>query len=135
MVGCQTSPTVAISIILTALLTCSSIKLHIFLYNKMILTYHKVKIFPQKDPITTGFLTFLKQMLSLRKRKVVYLDSYNPANVNQVVITFDDGYKEVLKYAFPVLKFFNYPFEVFLVADFFAKANGGGVVIILTGTI
>ena len=64
-------------------------------------------------------------MLSLIKRKVVYLENYNPNDKNHIVITFDDGYKEIVKYALPILKFFNYPFEVFLVSDFLDAAEQG----------
>ena len=79
----------------------------------MILTYHKIKLFQSHDPIADGFFSFLIKMLSLLSRKVVYLDNYSHDDENQIVITFDDGYKEVVKYALPVLKFFKYPFEVF----------------------
>ena len=44
---------------------------------------------------------------------------------NQIVLRFDDGYKSVLKYALPVLKFFGYPFEVFIVENFFISAEKG----------
>ncbi|GHV96305.1 hypothetical protein AGMMS50293_26250 [Spirochaetia bacterium] len=64
-------------------------------------------------------------MLSIRKKNVVHLNNYNPDDENQVVITFDDGYKEIIKYALPVLKYFNYPFEIFLVGNFLEEAEKG----------
>jgi len=91
----------------------------------MILTYHKIKLFSGYDSIAIGFFDFFLKMLSLKRKEIVYLDSYNPDDKNQIVITFDDGYKEIIKYAIPVLKFFNYPFEVFLVSDFFDAAEQG----------
>jgi len=93
----------------------------------MILTYHKIKPFPGKDPIAAGLSAFFWKMLSLVSKKVVYLENYNPDDEKQIVITFDDGYKEVIKYALPVLKLFKYPFELFIVANFFFEAENGNV--------
>lgn len=89
----------------------------------MILTYHKVNIFPQQDSLTVGLVSFFVKMLSFANKKVVYLDDYNPDDRKQIVINFDDGYIEVLKYALPVLSFFSYPFELFLVGDFYDAAE------------
>ena len=83
----------------------------------MIYVYHKIdkKI---KDTITITPIKFFWDMLTLIFKNVVYLEDYNPTDKNQVVLTFDDGYKIFLKYAFPILKFFKYPFELFLCSDF-----------------
>ena len=90
----------------------------------MILLYHHVK--PEADDdISVSIETFTKHMLSLQNKNVVYLDDYDPSDANQVVITFDDGYKSVLTYAAPILKNFGYPFELFLVKDFYDKAQQG----------
>jgi peptidoglycan/xylan/chitin deacetylase (PgdA/CDA1 family) len=91
----------------------------------MILTYHKIKCFKGSDTIATGLTSFFLQMLLIRKREVVYLEEYNPVNENQFVVTFDDGYKEIIKYALPVLNIFKFPFEVFVVADFISAAENG----------
>jgi peptidoglycan/xylan/chitin deacetylase (PgdA/CDA1 family) len=90
----------------------------------MILTYHHVKLFAN-DEITVSVFHFVRQMFFIRNKTVVYLDDYDPDNKNHVVITFDDGYKDVLTYALPILCFFNYPFEVFIVADFYDQAEKG----------
>lgn len=90
----------------------------------MILLYHHVK--PEADDeISISLEKFTKHMLGLQDKTVVYLEDYNPLDDNQVVITFDDGYKSVLTYAAPVLKHFGYPFELFLVKDFYDKAQQG----------
>ena len=90
----------------------------------MILLYHHVK--PEADDeISISLEKFTKHMLSLQDKTVVYLEDYNPSDANQVVITFDDGYKSVLTYAAPILKHFGYPFELFLVKDFYDKAQQG----------
>lgn len=90
----------------------------------MILTYHKIS-FIINDKITVNVWNFIRQMYAIRNKTVVYLDDYDMNDNNQVVLRFDDGYKSVLKYAVPVLKFFGYPFEVFIVEDFFNKAENG----------
>ncbi len=88
----------------------------------MILTYHNVDLLPL-DELTVGIFAFIKQMLKLRNYKVVYLEDYNIYDDTNVVITFDDGYSGFLKYALPVLKFFNYPFEVFICKNFLDTKN------------
>lgn len=90
----------------------------------MILTYHNIS-FKKQDNITINLLTFIKQMFALRKFDVVHLDEYDMNNEKHIVLRFDDGYKGVVKYALPVLKFFKYPFEIFIVEKFYLKAQSG----------
>lgn len=90
----------------------------------MILTYHKISL-TKTDKITVNLKCFIRQMYALRKNKVVYLNDYDMNDNNQIVLRFDDGYKSVLKYALPILKFFGYPFEVFIVENFFISAEKG----------
>lgn len=66
---------------------------------------------------------FYRQMVEISGKEVVYLDDYNPENSNQVVITFDGIYDNVLFYAAPILKKFNYPFELFLTSEYIGKDN------------
>ncbi len=88
----------------------------------MILTYHKV--YPEAK--TVWWVTpdsFYLQMLDLKGKKVVYLDDYNPADPDQVVITFDGVYDNIAKYAIPILKQFGYPFELFIIGQYVGKDN------------
>lgn len=66
---------------------------------------------------------FYRQMLELKSRKVVYLDDYDPKNPENFVITFDGIYKNVVDYALPILKDFNYPFELFISSDYIGIDN------------
>ncbi len=88
----------------------------------MILTYHKV--FPEN--LTHWWVSvddFYRQMCEISYKKVVYLDEYDPHNPKHLVITFDGVYSNVAKYAAPILKKFNYPFELFIIGERLGKGN------------
>lgn len=67
--------------------------------------------------------TFERQMAYLQNYDVVYLENYNPNNPKQAVITFDDAYSDVVKYALPILEKWNYPFEIFVIGNHIGKSN------------
>ena len=83
-----------------------------------ILVYHSVNSITRNNPMKVSFWKFFVDMWNLRNKEVVYLDEFDKNNPRHIVITFDDGYKNFLKYAFPILKFFNYKFELFVIGDF-----------------
>lgn len=90
----------------------------------MILVYHNIELI-SKDENTVNLLNFIKQMFVLLKYDVVHLDDYDETNTKHTVLCFDDGYKNIIRYALPILKIFNYPFEVFVVNDFINQAQNG----------
>ena len=68
--------------------------------------YHKVYL----ETPTVWWITvdnFYRQMLEIADREVVYLSEYNKNNPNQVVITFDGIYENVLKYERHLTALFN----------------------------
>lgn len=84
--------------------------------------YHKV--YPESPTMWwVNVDNFWRQMEELRRYKVVYLDDYDPADTQQAVITFDGVYENVYTYAFPILKKFGYPFELFIVGEAIGKGN------------
>lgn len=88
----------------------------------MILMYHKIST----DTPTMWWVSadqFDKQMSDLSAYEVVHLANYDPNNEKHVVITFDGVYENVFQYAFPILKKWNYPFELFVVGDLIGKDN------------
>lgn len=88
----------------------------------MILMYHKVYLeSPSVWWVTVN--NFYRQMVEISNKEVVYLDEYSPDNPNQVVITFDGIYENVLLYAAPILKHFGYPFELFFTSAYLGKDN------------
>jgi len=88
----------------------------------MILMYHK--IYPESP--TAWWVTvnrFWSQMEQLRRFDVVSLRDYQSDNPIHAVITFDGCYENVFVYAFPILKKFCYPFELFVVGDSIVASN------------
>jgi peptidoglycan/xylan/chitin deacetylase (PgdA/CDA1 family) len=70
---------------------------------------------------------FAKQMEYIKKKgyEVITLDELAGSiknkqrlKKNKVVITFDDGYQNNFKYAYPVLKRLGFPATIFLISDF-----------------
>jgi glycosyltransferase involved in cell wall biosynthesis len=93
----------------------------------MILMYHKVYM----ESPTMWWVeadSFRRQMLELRGRKVVRLDEYNPTDTEQVVITFDGIYSNVLIFAAPILADLGFPFELFVTGNFVGKDNAFDIV-------
>jgi glycosyltransferase involved in cell wall biosynthesis len=88
----------------------------------MILLYHKVHpTSPTQWWVTAD--DFYRQMAELQGRRVVSLDEYDPRDPEQVVITFDGVYDNVLTFAAPVLRRFGYPFELFVSGEHIGRAN------------
>lgn len=79
----------------------------------MLLVYHKIAPeSPSKWWVTVD--EFYRHLCELSAYEVVYLDRYDPTNQNHRVITFDGVYQNVATFAAPLLRKFNYPFELFL---------------------
>jgi GT2 family glycosyltransferase/peptidoglycan/xylan/chitin deacetylase (PgdA/CDA1 family) len=88
----------------------------------MILMYHKVSLTAE----TIWWVTadaFRAQMQSLKRFNVVRLSEYDPSNPSHVVITFDGVYRNVYQYAFPILKEFGFPFELFVIGGHLGGDN------------
>ena len=77
-------------------------------FNTRIIAFHKVN--PEY---------FEKQINHLVKHyKVLPLNEIFSSDKNSVVITFDDGYKNNLEYAYPILKKYNLAATVFVTYKF-----------------
>lgn len=88
----------------------------------MILLYHKVALHtPTKWWVSAD--VFDRQMSDLQAYRVVSLDEYDPLDPSHAVITFDGVYENVYQYAFPILKKWGYPFELFVVGDHIGGDN------------
>lgn len=69
-----------------------------------------------------------------RQMALLKSNGYNPVTfselvnqpkfpANPVIITFDDGYKSVIEYAFPIMKSHNFLGVVFVITDYIGKGN------------
>lgn len=88
----------------------------------MIVMYHKVDIIAPTIwwvPVDT----FARQLDELGDRTFVYLSDYDPNDDSHVVITFDDAYENVWRWAAPELRRRGLPFEVFVIGDYIGDWN------------
>jgi peptidoglycan/xylan/chitin deacetylase (PgdA/CDA1 family) len=94
-------------------------------YTVPILMYHRFGY--EKQTLFVTPENFERQMRYLKKHKysVITLDELAEGikarrgfKHNTVVITVDDGYEDNYKYAYPVLKKYNFPVTIFVVANF-----------------
>jgi len=100
-------------------------------YTVPILTYHAIGYGEGSFFVTPE--NFSKQMEYIKKNgyEVITLDelvkgiqSNKHFKKNKVVITFDDGYQDNFKYAYPILTEFHYPATIFLITDYMGKEKG-----------
>ena len=90
----------------------------------MILMYHHIGE-KDNDENYMPEEKFLNDISLLKNKDLVYLSEYDPNDPNQVVITFDDAYTDILFFAVPLLSQYKIPFEVFVIEDYFRKAEAG----------
>ncbi|MBN2417623.1 polysaccharide deacetylase family protein [bacterium] len=94
-----------------------------------ILLYHRIlpKDAPGFDPYTVSVEKFSRQMRYLKAAGygslplaefVATLQAGAPVSGKRVIITFDDGYRDNITYALPVLKAYGFTPCIFLVSDF-----------------
>ncbi|MFA4889126.1 MAG: polysaccharide deacetylase family protein [Candidatus Omnitrophota bacterium] len=117
-----------LAVIFLILIICVAFAAYLFNRNYVvpILMYHSVC--PNPDPQNKLALSpevFELQMSFLKEyNKVITLEELaasirenKPIPANAVVITFDDGYADNYRYAFPVLKKYNFSAAIFLIVN------------------
>ena len=86
--------------------------------------YHSIN--DDKNPLSVSKSNFEKQMLYLYKNKYETIN-FEKLNENidkkRIVITFDDGYKNLIENALPILKKFNFTAVCFFVSNHIGKYN------------
>src|SRR5689334_6577941 len=101
----------------------------------IVLMYHKIQAIDLPDPLTISVLKFSAQIqylvnngfntISLSELNE-HITTHAPLPPKAVLITFDDGYKDNLLYAYPVLIKYNVKANIFLIGEkvrFFQEDN------------
>jgi len=88
-----------------------------------ILMYHSIS--NDKSNLSVSIENFEKQIGFMRQLnfKAIHFDDIDDANHNNLIITFDDGYKDNLINAMPILKKFNFKATCFVVSNLIGKSN------------
>jgi peptidoglycan/xylan/chitin deacetylase (PgdA/CDA1 family) len=88
----------------------------------MILCYHRINPWYDKDALTVEPKKFKKQInyLISKKFEFINLEQYIsfPKKNKKIVITFDDGFADNFLFAYEILQNFNLPFIIFLTVNF-----------------
>ena len=94
-----------------------------------ILNYHRIcsdNVFTKpNDELVVSESKFREQLIFLQKNyNIVSLDgllSFENKNKSNVSITFDDGYKDNLTYALPILNELKIPATIYIITKFYEK--------------
>ena len=88
-----------------------------------ILSYHSVS--NENCPLSLKINQFENQLKYLKKNgfQSVFIDETNISNNKQFIITFDDGYKDLIINSLPILKKYNFKATCFVVSNLIGKTN------------
>jgi len=75
------------------------------------------------------FMTYLKDNNYNVLPLSILLDNTKRYSRKEIIITFDDGYEDVYKYVYPIMKKYDFPFAIFPIVDYFGKYNDWDFVI------
>ena len=93
-------------------------------YTIPILMYHSIS--DEFDKLSVHKKAFSKQMNLMKKlgyETINLSELNNSTSKKNFIITFDDGYIDVFKNAFPILKKLNYKATVFIVSELLNSSN------------
>tara|TARA_B100000902_G_scaffold382478_1_gene420179 strand:+ start:82 stop:792 length:711 start_codon:yes stop_codon:yes gene_type:complete len=88
-----------------------------------IILYHSIS--DDKSNISLNISEFEKQIIFLKKRnyKTINFDEINDTEKKQIIITFDDGYKDLNSTVLPILKKYEFKATCFVVSGLLGKKN------------
>tara|TARA_Y100000389_G_C17403316_1_gene486627 strand:- start:307 stop:1017 length:711 start_codon:yes stop_codon:yes gene_type:complete len=88
-----------------------------------VLVYHSIN--NDKSKLSLNVYSFDKQIAFLKKRgfQTTSFNKINKDKKKQIIITFDDGYKDLLHLGLPILKKYNFEATCFLVSNLIGKKN------------
>ena len=102
---------------------------NIFKKENIILNYHRIcpdnVMNKPNDELAVSVSRFREQLLFLKKNyNLISLDNllkFEKSSKTNICITFDDGYKDNLIYALPILNEFNIPATIYIITKFYEK--------------
>ena len=88
-----------------------------------VLVYHSINNDGSK--LSLNIDDFEKQIIYLKKRnfKTTNFDQINNIDKKQIIITFDDGYKDLIDNVLPILKKYNFIATCFVISNLIGKKN------------
>ena len=88
-----------------------------------ILIYHSIS--NDESSLSLSINEFEKHIIYLKDRnfKTINFDQINSAKKKQIIITFDDGYKDLISCVLPILKKNNFNATCFIVSSLLGKKN------------
>ena len=88
-----------------------------------ILIYHSIS--NDQSNISLNISEFEKHIIYLKDKnfKTINFDQINNAKKKQIIITFDDGYKDLISSVLPILKKYNFNATCFIVSSLLGKKN------------
>ena len=88
-----------------------------------IFSYHSIG--DDKCPLSTDTKDFEKHLIYLKKNnyKSIFFGEVSSSNKRNFIMTFDDGYKDLISNCLPLLQKYNFKATCFLVSDKIGKIN------------
>ena len=88
-----------------------------------VLSYHSIN--DDNSPLSLKINFFENQLKYLKKKgfKTINFNEIDKKENKTIIITFDDGYKDILYNALPILKKYNFKATCFLVTNFIGDYN------------
>ena len=88
-----------------------------------ILSYHSIS--NENCPLSLNLTEFEKQLFFFKKNKFesVFFDEIKNLSSKKFIITFDDGYKDLIINALPILKKYNFKATCLIVSNLIGKSN------------
>ena len=88
-----------------------------------IFSYHSIS--DDKCPLSTSIKDFEKHLSYLTKNDYssIFFDEIGYSNQRKFIMTFDDGYKDLINNCLPLLKKYNFKATCFLVSNQIGKTN------------
>ena len=88
-----------------------------------ILSYHSVS--NENCPLSLKINQFENQLKYLKKNgfESVFIDEISKSKNKKFIITFDDGYKDLISNSLPILKRYNFKATCFVVSNLIGETN------------